>query len=1018
MAYIDDLMEQRRDPIGFSLRERKQQVLDQKMIDKTARIDPEALVQSDLMAAYKSSISGSGQSSSLLDFAQSSGYRALGNLGDAGKSISNTMFQTDFDNSAETGWSNQANADTAAGLSADARSQYDQDVQGVYQNIAQGNWWDAAKGSLALGPRVLADSAATIPELLAGTALTATGLGSGAGLALLGNRGRKAYQGIKAIGKGIDEAKKRSKAFELTTKALRSASNTSVMTADMVQQQVNDYKEENNGETPSAQRIAAMIAGNVAANMLEIGVLKNLFLPKLGGKPTLKKFKEEVSNVLEYAEEGTAKSLIKTVAGGIPKVLAAGGGEAAQEYIQSWVEILGVKMKPEEAGGLMASAYKEITSKDNQDQAVLGAMLGFSAGSTAKAALGSPLVAGKAAVDVAKGGTKFAGRVVQDVGSKAAVAALSEKGLQEVKADYDVQKAAVKDAVAALTSKIDFISKADSVSAITGDEELSSAVDKFKKDNNLTDEQLADPKVFKSLKDELIRAHKVDRTKLAVSFKASNLASMAKAAAKINFKRVSNAIELDENPDVVAERNVKAKEDFDTAKARSIASISRSIASLSAATSVDDLKTIPGIADSVSEFRRRPSSDPAEDFSTFRRTTLERLKADKASQMSSEFTPEKRSAAREISEKVQSVIRKSDAETVIGSVRDLSSAAVKTVKEIKSSTALGIIEMSANATAEQSKAIMEAASNLELGDLARTAAVVKEKNPKLAAQLQKQANRMRSAMQRAGQMSDDVLSSENMPDILKAMAKDTKLTKEKASSVLASLYSESKKEFKDAGAVEVLQEALDNYKDSDVAKNSETLKIIEDRLVKARSKLKASGGISGVVKNVKKAISDAADVLIPADPNAKVKPKVTQKEGIEEKVEEVKESDTTESPQITVNEQEKDELANIIQVAKFISEYSKDKDEKGKNAVITKFVSKLHEVMPSTTNSVTEVLERELGKLTETQKDLIRKYYPEKVKDTQSTVITDENFDNIESRELSDQEVLESLAKLHPECKY
>ena len=908
MAYIDDLMAQRNDPIGFSLRDRKQQIIDQKVIDKTARIDPAGLVQSDLLASYNASVNftSAGSGSSLLDFAKSSGYRALGNLGDAGRSITNTVLPTNFDTSTELGWSNQANADTAAGLSSDARQQYDQDVQGVYQNISQGNWWDAAKGSLALGPRVLADSAATIPELLAGTALTATGLGSGAGLALLGNKGRKAYQGVKAIGKGIDEAKANSKAFEMTAKALKSASNTSVMTADMVQQQVNEYKAANNGETPSAQRVAAMIAGNVAANMLEIGVLKNLFVPKVGGvKPTLKKFKEGMSSALEYAEEGTAKSLIKTVAMGIPKILAAGGGEAAQEYIQSWVEILGVKMKPEEAGGLMASAYKEITSKENQDKSVLGAMLGFSAGATAKAALGAPGVAAKATLDVAKGGTKFAGRVVQDVGSKAAVAALSEKGLQEVKADYAVQKAAVKDAVSALTSKIDYISKANNVSAIAGDETLSTAVDKFKKNNDLTDEQLADPKVFKSLKDELIRSHKADRTKLVVSFETSNLSSMAKAAAKVNTARVKDAI-------------------------------------------ITTKKTI----------------------------------------------------------------EESDPETVIGTLKDLSSAAVKAVKEIKSSTALGIIEMSANATAEQSKAIMEAASKLELGDLARTAAVVKEKNPKLAAQLQKQANRMRSAMQRAGQVSNDVLSTENMPDILKAMAKDAKVTKEKASSVLASLYSASKKEFKDSVAVETLQGVLDNYRNSDVAKNSETLKIIEDRLAKARSKLKASGGVSEVIKNVKKAVSDAADGLIPAEPNSKVKPKVEQKEGIEEKVEEVKEAASTNED---LSKATKDLINSTAGVVK--KQFDKGVPEERKDKILEEIMVKLKGAVGDTDIPVRKMYEDVIGTLSESQVAIIAKYYPENVKDTQSTVITDENFDNIEAVELSEEEAKASYAKNYPGCK-
>lgn len=1014
MAYLDDLMEQRRDLIGTSLRERKQQVLDQKMVDKAARIDPEALVQSDLLATYKASINSTTASSgsSLLDFAESSGYRALGNLADAGRSITNAALPTNFDTSTELGWSNQSTADSLAGLSTNARQQYNQDVQGVYQNISQGNWWDAAKGSLALGPRVLADSAATIPELLAGTALTATGLGSGAGMTLLGNKGRKAYQGIKAIGKGIDEAKANSKAFDMTANILKSASNTSVMTADMVQQQVNEYKAENAGEPPSSARVASMIIGNVAANMLQVGVLKNLFLPKMGGSLTLKKFKEGAASALAYAEEGTAKSLIKTVVKGVPLVIAAGGAEAAQEYVQSWVEILGVKMKPDEAGGLMASAYKEITSENNQDKAILGAMLGFSAGATAKAALGAPGVATKATLDVAKGGTRFAGRVVQEAGSKAAVAALSENGLQEVKADYAVQKAAVKDAVSALTSKIDSIAKADSVSAIAGDGTLASAVDNFKKDNNLTDEQLADPKVLESLKDALIRSHKADRTKLVVSFEASNLASMAKAAAKVNFKRVSNSILKDEDPAVEQAAINKSRKDFDAEKDKKLKVIDSVLPRVRGAVSLSDMQKIPYLTDAVAAFKASPDSNTQEAFSKFKQTVLADLKSDRSKQESSEFKYTPASPLGEIAGKIGRVIKNSDAETVIGSLRDLSSDAVKTVKEIKSGTALGIIEMAADATAEQSKAIMEAASNLELGDLARTAAVVKEKNPKLAAQLQKQANRMRSAMQRAGQMSKDTLSSENMPDILKAMAKDTKVTREKASSVLSSLYSASKKELKDSGAVETLQGVLDNYKNSDVAKNSETLKIIEDRLAKARSKLKASGGISGVIKNVKEAVSDAVDILIPADPNSEAKPKVEQKEGIEEKVEEVKEKAPSNEDS---SKAAKDPITATAGIVK--KQFDRDIPEEHKDNILEEMMVKLKGAVGDTDIPVRKMYEDVIGTLTESQVAIINKYYPENVKDTQSTVITSENFDNIEAVELSEEEAKASYAKNYPGCK-
>lgn len=925
MAYIDDLAEQQKDPIGFALKDRKQQLISQKVVEKTARLDPESLVQSDLLSSYNASLARGPESSSLLDFAQSSGYRALGNLGDAGKSISNSIVQTNFDNSEQSGFSNQQTADAAAGLAPEARDQYNQDVEGVYQNIANKDWLSAVQGSLALGPRVLADSASTIPEMIAGTALTATGLGSGAGLTLLGNRGRKVAQGIKAVGAGIDKAKANSKAFSMMANSLKSASNTSIMTADMVQQQVNEYKAENNGESPSGERVAAMIAGNVAANMLEFGVVKNLFLPKGISNPSLKKFKKEASNLLDYAEEGTAESLIKTVTSGIPKVLAAGGAEAAQEYVQTWVEILGVKMKPEEAGGLMASAYKEITDKDNIDQSILGAMLGGSAGGTAKAALGAPRVAAKTVVDVTKGATKAVGRVVQDAGSKAAVGALSEKGLEELKVEYGVQKDAAKAAVDKLTSKIDSISKAASITDLKNDPEISSTIEKYKAEENLSDEQLAEPKNFKNLQNELVRTHKADRLKIAVGFKASNLASMAKKAASVNTDRVKAAAKY--------------------------------------------------------------ASD---------------------------------------------AIKESDSETVIGTVKDLSSAAVKTVKDIKSSTALGIIEMSANATSEQSKAALKAAKNLELSDLVRVASVVKESNPQLAKGLSSIAGQMERAKTRAGQYTKDTLTNATMPDVIGTIVNVGKVSKDQASAVLANISNASKLKIKDSGAIETLQKALDVYKKSDVRQNVEAVKLIEERLKQASDKLQSSGTsikdkvsafVDGLdVKGIKDAIANrATDVLRTKE--ADKAPDSVAESSETTKVAETGVDESPKAPSSGDQELDNKQLAAIYGIADFAKkEMRKPENAESKDAVLENFIKVLKDNIGETRHSVLDIVENTLGSMTESQKAIVSKYYPKSFKsstETKSdeTVITAEIFDNIDSKELTEQEAKASYTKHFPGCK-
>lgn len=933
MSYADDLMEQRRDPIGFSLREQKQSLLNQKMVDKTAQLDPEALVRSDLLATYNASVNKPSSSSSLLDFAESSGYRALGNLGDAGRSISNTIFETSYDNSGDTGWSNQQLADQAAGLDPRARQQYDQDVQGVYQDIADGNWLSAAGGSLALGPRALADSAATIPELLAGTALTASGIGSGAGLALLGNKGRKAANTIKAVGKGIDAAKNRSKAFEMTANALRSASNTSILTADMVQQQVNEYKKQNNGESPSGQRIAAMIAGNTAASMLQVSVLKNLFTPfkgKVGNiKPELKKFKEEMSDLIDYAEEGTAKSLVKTVARGIPKVVGAAGAEGAQEYVQTWVEILGTKMKPEEAGGLLEAAYREITDEDNINKSILGAMLGASAGGTAKAALGAPAVAAKATVDVAKGATKTTASVVQDLGSKAAVKALSDKGIEELKTDYEVSKKVAKEATDKLTTKINSISNASTLASLKEDEDIAADIESYQKENNLNDEALADPKAFKDMQNSLVRTYKADRTKIAVGFNTSNLASMAKKAATVNKDRVKKATE------------------------------------------------------SIAQY-----------------------------------------------------VKSADKETIIGSARDLSSDAIQAVKDIKSSTALGIIEMASNATSEQIKSATAAAVNLELDDLARTYAVVKERNPKMAAGLKSTLDKAKKAKTRAGQFTKETLKSENMPDILGVIVNVGKVSKDQANVALYALSEASKKKIKDSGTLEALEEALYVYKNSDIRQNSEAVKLIEERLKKASKEFKeykkSTKGkvdefvkdldIEGRKKSAKAVIDNIKELRKKFDKKSKSKEETasetSEAEPAEDTVETAVEEQVIENPANDQQELDNKHLLAIYGIADFASkEMAKVDNESDKNAVFNTYIGYLKDNVGETTHSVLDVMDNALGGLTDAQKSIINEYYPATNAKSDETVITDEQFDDVESREMQDQEIKDSYTKLHPGCK-
>jgi hypothetical protein len=140
---------------------------------------------------------GSSGNTDLMDLGEASLYRSGGIVMDGLRGLSNWAFGTELDDSVESGWSNQRTADIKAGVTQEYRRQLQEDQHKVIQQAAEGDYWGSIKSAADVSTRTLFDSAGVVPELAAGGLLTlAGGLG---GAAVLGRRGQKVIEGADKL---------------------------------------------------------------------------------------------------------------------------------------------------------------------------------------------------------------------------------------------------------------------------------------------------------------------------------------------------------------------------------------------------------------------------------------------------------------------------------------------------------------------------------------------------------------------------------------------------------------------------------------------------------------------------------------------------------------------------------------------------------------------------------------------------------------------------------------------------
>lgn len=502
---------------------------------------PEEAAAAELLLDEASGSSLAGDS--LFRQAGSSIVRGAGNIADTYANIRQNAFgDEDYALSPSVdAMSEQEVADAASGFTG--REAYGQDIEALTTAVGKedkgfGDYLDIAGQGLALGPRALADSAASGLELATGAA--ATGIATAVGGPLLGAAtgglifGKKVKQAVEAVDKVVSFGDRLEKGAKAVPKAIaKNIGRTSLLTADITEQMRQEYKATHEGAEPPAAWYGTNVPITMALNALEFGLISKA-LPKFD-VPVKKLMKESVKVMSKSHSTEAAKRIF----GGIKKIVTTAGAEAGQEYLQTWHEILAPKVDGDTLNSLITTAAKELGKDENQTQAIVGSILGFSAGGTAKVIPTAPGVAAGLTVDVAAGTLKTAGkgikavsRGVQSAKDKAGLKILSEKERESIREDYETEKVIVSEKSAEIDESIKTVEEAETFEDLIANEKLADVIKENLKDFGFTDDDLKDPTKLKSLKDKITSGQKAAKDILKVGLETSRAAAVVKASAK------------------------------------------------------------------------------------------------------------------------------------------------------------------------------------------------------------------------------------------------------------------------------------------------------------------------------------------------------------------------------------------------------------------------------------------------------------------------------------------------------
>ena len=421
----------------------------------------------------------------------------------------------------EDGLSNPLIADKLVGLPAEVRERGRGLQDQVMQDIAEGKYLNLFKSIPAAAPYTAADSGGSLVAGLAGALATSLASGPVAGLANVLSRGSRLADSLEDV----------SNRYETIKEIGKTASQASMLVAGDVERQVQDYRAET-GESPSAQRLSGMVLGSYITNTAQVGIFKNLVLPK--GKESLKEIQSLVRTM--KPDSGAVVSIAKRIRDGAIKVGAAGGAEATQEYVQTWQQILSKNVDPKTGQTLADAVWEELNKPENQLEASTGAALGLGAGGFTKGVVTAPGIALGSTVDAAVGTVKTAysgaAGATNYLLNKSARNKLSEGEKVDLRNQYDNASENVKLKVQDIERQVDLTNAAETLDDLKADAQIAKRVVQLQKEHKLTDEVLQNSAELKEFKKLLNRQADKSQDTLLKALDSSNLGSFKRRSGK------------------------------------------------------------------------------------------------------------------------------------------------------------------------------------------------------------------------------------------------------------------------------------------------------------------------------------------------------------------------------------------------------------------------------------------------------------------------------------------------------
>lgn len=388
--------------------------------------------------------------------------------------LRNIKYRDNNEINAEVGFDDRYHNQKLANVSSsyDALSK----AQGFGETLSAG--MDFAGDALSATPGLIADSAAMMGSMM---------------IPGLGGAGVLAKFGIAAAKTG---SKTVPAMLEVLDKAIKINPATVTIGTGMANQQIREY-EATTGETATWQRIVGSNVANVSLMGIDLNILKGLV--KAIPADFAKAMTIDMAKAL--AKNG-AKDIGRAVMASTGKIASAFGQEAAQEYAQTWTQIL------TEQGGTLESKLQN--PKNIKEANISGSLGGFTAGSIRAAPMAVSGTINTSLRGVGKA-IEYGVDKAKKKGVELSYKVLDQDQRDKIKADYVASDKATKETVAANEASIETLSKATNIDELRKNKDpmveatVKSILDKDGK-NDAIAAKIAEAKDIQDLKDISIKA--------------------------------------------------------------------------------------------------------------------------------------------------------------------------------------------------------------------------------------------------------------------------------------------------------------------------------------------------------------------------------------------------------------------------------------------------------------------------------------------------------------------------------